>query len=75
MANRRGTMETVRDYLRGRAPKSLYMVTEATKLKDTCSLEETYDQSRQHIKKQRHHFVNKSPSSQGYGFFSGHVWM
>ena len=28
---------------------------------------------RQHIKKQRHHFVNKGPSCQGYGFSSGHV--
>ena len=28
----------------------------------------SYDQPRQHIKKQRHHFVNKGPSSQGYGF-------
>ena len=27
------------------------------------------------IKKQRHYFVNKGPSSQGYGFSSGHVWM
>ena len=35
----------------------------------------SYDQSRQHIKKQRHYFANKSPSSQGYGFSSGHVWM
>ena len=31
--------------------------------------------SRQHIKKQRHYFDNKCPSSQGYGFSSGHVWM
>ena len=31
--------------------------------------------SRQHIKKQRHYFVNKGPSSQGYGFSSSHVWM
>ena len=30
---------------------------------------------RQHNKKQRHYFVNKSPSTQGYGFSSGHVWM
>ena len=30
---------------------------------------------RQHIKKQRHYFVNKGPPSQGYGFSSGHVWM
>ena len=31
--------------------------------------------ARQHIKKQRHDFVNKGPSSQGYGFSSSHVWM
>ena len=34
-----------------------------------------YDQPRQPIKKQRHYFANKGPSSQGYGFSSGHVWM
>ena len=32
-------------------------------------------QLRQHIKKQRHYFANKGPSSQGYGFSSGLVWM
>ena len=36
---------------------------------------ESYDQPRQHIKKQRHYFVNKGPSSQGYDFSSSHVWM
>ena len=36
---------------------------------------ESYDQPRQQIKKQRHYFVNKDLSSQGYGFSSGHVWM
>ena len=35
----------------------------------------SYDQPRQHIIKQRHHFVNKGPSSQDYGFSSGYVWM
>ena len=35
----------------------------------------SYDQRRQHIKKQRHHFVHKGPSGQGYGFPSGLVWM
>ena len=35
----------------------------------------SYDQPRQHIKKQRHYFANKSPSSQSYGFSSGHVWV
>ena len=36
---------------------------------------ERYGQPRQHIKKQRHYFANKSVSGQGYGFSSGHVWM
>ena len=35
----------------------------------------TYDNPRQCIKKQRHHFVGKGPSSQSYGFSSGRVWM
>ena len=34
----------------------------------------SYDQPREHIKKQRQYFVNKCLSSQGYGFSSGHVW-
>ena len=51
------------------------MVTVAMKLKDTCSLEEKYDQPRQHIKKQRHYFADTGPSSQCYGFSSSHVWM
>ena len=37
--------------------------------------EESYDQPRQHINKQRHYFANKSPSSQSYGFSSSHAWM
>ena len=36
---------------------------------------ESYEQPRQHIKKQRHYFANKGPSSEGYGFSSSHVWM
>ena len=36
---------------------------------------ESYDQPRQHIKKQRHYFANKGPSSQSYSFSSSHVWM
>ena len=57
------------------APKSLQMETAAMKSKDTCSLEEKQDQSRQHVKKQRHYFANKGPSSQSCGFSSSHVWM
>ena len=51
------------------------MVTAAMKLKDACSLEENYNQPRQHFKKQRQYFANKGPSSQSYGFSSSHVWM
>ena len=57
------------------APKSLQMVTAAMKLKDAYSLEKSYDQPRWHIQYQRRYFANKGPSSQGYGFSSGHVWM
>ena len=57
------------------APKSLQMVTTAMKLKDATPWKESYDQPRQHIKRQRHYFVNKGPSSLGYGFSSSHVWM
>ena len=51
-----------------------------TRLSDFTSLHFTpwkgsYDQPRQHIKKQRHFFANKTLSRQGYGFPSGHVWM
>ena len=35
----------------------------------------SYDQSRQHIKKQKHCFANKGTSTQSYGFSSNHVWM
>ena len=36
---------------------------------------ENYDKTRQCIKKQRHHFVNKGSSRQNYDFFSSHVWI
>ena len=49
-------------------PKSLQMVTTAMKLKDAYSLEESYDQPRQHIKKQRHYFANNGPSNQAMLF-------
>ena len=57
------------------APKSLPIVTLAMQLKDTCSLEESYDRPRPHIKKQRHHFADKGPYSQSCDFSSSHVWM
>ena len=45
------------------------------KLKDACSLKKSHDQPREHIKKQRHYFADKGPSSQSFGFSSSHVWM
>ena len=54
--------------------KPLQMVIAAMKLRNT-PWKESYDQLRQHIKKQRHYFANKGTSSQGYGFSSGQVWM
>ena len=68
------TMETVTDFI-FLAPKALWTVTAAMKLKDTCALEGSYDIPGQHIKKQRYYFSNKGPSSQSYGFSSGHVWI
>ena len=35
----------------------------------------SYDQPRQHIQKQKYYFANNNPSSQGYGFSSGRVWV
>ena len=46
---------------------------EICRMRNIVENKESFDQPRQHIKKQRHYFVNKDPSSQGYGFSSGHV--
>ena len=51
------------------------MVIAAMKLKDAYSLEGKLWPTEIAYKKQRHYFANKGPSSQGYGFSSGHVWM
>ena len=44
-------------------------------LKTLAPWKESYEKSRQCIKKKRHHFANKSPYSQSYGFSNSHVWM
>ena len=44
-------------------------------LKMLAPWNKSYDKPRKSIKKQRHHFANKGPPSQGYGFSSSHVWM
>ena len=52
--------------------KSLQMVTAALKLKDTCSLEKSYDKPWQNSKKQRHYFAKKGTYSQICGFTNSH---
>ena len=57
------------------APISLQMVTATMKLKKTLTpWNKSYDQTRGHIKNQRHYFADKGPSDQSYGFPSNHVW-
>ena len=56
-------------------PKSLQIVTVTMKLKMLVPWKKSYDQTRQHIKNQRHYFANNGLSSQRYGFSSSHVWM
>ena len=68
------TMETVRDF-KFWVPKSLQMMTLAMKLKLPVPWKTSYDQPRQHIKKQRHYFTNTGSSNQIYSYSSGHVWM
>ena len=68
------TMETVTDFI-FLGSKIMQVVTAAMKLKDACSWKKSYDQPRQHIKKQRYYFANKRLSSQSYDFSSSHVWM
>ena len=78
IANRRGKSENRSFFLFFFffcTPKSPLMVTTAMNLKDTCSLEGSYDKPRQHIKKQRHQFAYKGPYSQAMDLFSSHVWM
>ena len=50
-------------------------MTSAMKLKILTPWKKSYEKPRQQIKKQRHHFANKGPYSQSYGFSSSHVWM
>ena len=68
------TMETVRDFI-FRGSKITADGDCSCEIKTLAPWKKSYDQPRQHIKKQRHYFANKGSSSQGYGFSSGHVWM
>ena len=76
MANRRGKSGSRdRFFFSPWALKSLLVVTTAIKLKTLAPWKERYDKPRQNIKKQKHHFADKSPYCQSYGFASSHVWM
>ena len=55
--------------------KKIFFKWKKRKEKTLAPWKKSYDQPRQHIKKQRHYFANKSPSSQGYGFSNSHIWM
>ena len=68
------TMETVIDYFGGLQNYCRWWL-QPWNSKMLAPWKKSYDQPRQHIKKQRHCFTNKGPSSQGYGFSSSHVWM
>ena len=71
----RETMETVRDFIfRGSKITTDGDYSHEIK-KAYASWKKSYDQPRQHIKKQRHYFANKGSSSQGCGFSCGHVCM
>ena len=68
------TMETVTDFL--------FLGSKITadgdcshEIKMLAPWKKSYDNPRQHIKKQRHYFTDKGLSSQSYGFSSSHVWM
>ena len=68
------TVETVADFIFG-SSKITADGDCSNKIKMLTPWKESYDQPRQHIKKQRHYFTNKSPFSQSYGFSNSHVWI
>ena len=68
------TMETVTDFI-ALGSKITADGDCSHEIKMLAPWKKTYDQPRQHIKKQRHYFSNKGPSNQSYGFSSSHVWM
>ena len=67
--------ETVRDYLGGSKITADGDCSHEMKRCLLLGRKVMTNLTRPHIKKQRHYFANKGPSSQGYGFSSGHVWM
>ena len=67
------TVETGTDFILGGGSKITAGSDCSHEIKMLAPWKKSDDQLRQHIKKQRHYFVNKGLSSQGYGFSSSHV--
>ena len=68
------TVETVSDFI-FLGSKIIADGDRNHEIKKLAPWKKSYDQPRQHIEKQRYYFANKGPSSQGYGFSCGHLWM
>ena len=68
------TVETVSDLILG-GSKITADGDCSHEIKTLTPWKESYDQPRQHVKKQRHHFADKGPYSQSFGFSSSLVWM
>ena len=68
------TMKTVTDYFLG-LQNHYRKWLQPWNYKTLASWKKSYDQHRQHIKKQRHYFLNKGLPSQSYGFYSSHIWL
>ena len=69
------TVETVSDFILGGSKITADGDCSHEIKKMFTPWKESYNQPRQHIKKQRHYFANKCLSNQGYSFSCGHVWM
>ena len=68
------TKETVTDFILG-GSKITADGDCSHEIKTFVPWKKSYHQPRHHIKEQRHYFVHKGPSSQGYGFSSSHIWI
>ena len=68
------TVETVSDFILG-GSKIIAGGDCSHEIKRRLLLRRKVMTNLEHIQKQRHYFVNKGPSSQGYDFSSSHVWM
>ena len=70
-----GTVETVKDFILGGSKITADGDCSHEIKRNFLLGKKSYDQPRQHIKKQRYYFADKGLSRQSYGFSSSHVWM